>query len=87
MKNRIPTFDDFQLNESPEGDAIYDATLEDSFWNEIEDKFPDYKNPGSYDNPNAVEFILNKMKKEYDNIEWDKFEDEIRNKIKDGLTQ
>lgn len=86
MKNRIPTFDDFQINESPKGDEIYDATLEDDYWKEISTKFPNYNNPGSYDHSNAVEFILNKMKDEYTNIEWDKYEDEIRNKIKGGLT-
>jgi hypothetical protein len=86
MKNRIPTFDDFQIYESPEGDAIYDATLEDEYWKEISDKFPDYNNPGSYDHTNAVEWILNRMKDEYDNVEWEKYEDEIRSKIKDGLT-
>lgn len=85
MKNRIPTFDDFQINESPEGDAIYDATLEDNYWKEISDKFPDYNNPGSHDHADAVEWILNKMKEEYENIEWEKYEDEIRSKIKDGL--
>jgi len=72
MKQRIPTFD---LFESPEGDAIYNS-----------DKFPNYNNPGSYDHVNAVEWILNKMKDEYENIEWEKYEDEIRSKIKDGIT-
>ena len=75
-----------KLKESVEGDAIYDETLDDDYWNEISDKFPDYNNPGSYDHVNAVEWILNRMKDEYDNIEWEKYEDEIRSKIKDGLT-
>lgn len=86
MKKRIPTFDNFVLNESPEGDAIYDATLEDEYWKEISDKFPNYNNPGSFDHPDAVEWILNKMKEEYESIEWEKYEDEIRHKIKDALT-
>lgn len=85
MKRLIPTFDEF-VYESTEGDEIYQNSLDDEYWKEISIKFPNYNNPGSYDHPNAVEWILNKMKDEYDNIEWDKYEDEIRNKIKDGLT-
>jgi hypothetical protein len=85
MQNRIPTFEEF-LIESAEADEIYDESLDDAYWKEISTKFPNYNNPGSYDHPNAVEWILNKMKEEYPDIEWTQYEDEVRNKIKDGLT-
>lgn len=85
MRERIPTFDNF-LFESPEGDAIYNETLDDEYWKELSTKFPNYNNPASYDHSDAVEWILNNMKEEYENIEWEKYEDEIRSKIKDGLT-
>ncbi|MCK9574599.1 MAG: hypothetical protein WC979_01700 [Candidatus Pacearchaeota archaeon] len=86
MNKRIPTFDEFLLMESPEADAIYDNSLEDAYWEDIATKFPNYNNPNSYDCGEATEYILNKMKEEYDNVEWDKYEDEIRTKIKEGLT-
>lgn len=85
MNIRIPTFNEF-LYESTEGDKIYQNTIDDEYWIEIADIFPEYNNPGSYDHTNAVEWILNKMKHDYENIEWDTYEDEIRSKIKDGLS-
>ena len=72
--------------ESAEADAIYQSSLDDDYWYEFSKKFPNYNNPGSYDHPNAVEWILNRMKAEYPDIEWEQYEDEIRTKIKDGLT-
>lgn len=82
MKN---TFDDF-IFDSFIADEVYYDSLEDSYWKEISDKFPQYKFVDTQDHIDAVEFILNKMKKEYDELDWTGIESEMRNKISDGLS-
>jgi hypothetical protein len=78
-------FDNF-LFESVEGNELFYDSLNDSYWKEISDKFPNYNSINTEDHLNAVEYILTKMKEDYDNVEWEGLESEIRNKIKDAIS-
>lgn len=82
MKNK---FDDF-IFDSFAADVVYDDSLDDAYWKEISDKFPQYKFVNTQDHIDAVEFILNKMKQEYDELDWTGIESEMRSKISDGIS-
>lgn len=78
-------FDDF-IFDSEEADEIYIDSQNDEYWKDISDKFPRYNFVDTQDHIDAVEYILTRMKNEYDNIDWDEIESEMRNKISDGLS-
>lgn len=65
---------------------FYRSTLDDKYWKEMGSKFPQYNNTDSDDCKNAVEFIYNSMVERYPNIKWDEISNDIKNKIRDGIT-
>lgn len=83
MKN-IKLFEEFV--HSSKADNLYKNSLDDDYWKNIGDKFPEYNNPKSKDCDDAVNFIIDNMKKKY-KLDWNSdIEKELRSKIKDGLT-
>ena len=83
MTNQFGTF----LYEIEECDDVYYDSLNDNYWKEISSKFPDYSFITTQDHLDAVEFILGKMKEEYQDLEWTGLESEMRNKIKDAISE
>ena len=69
-----------------EADDFYQSTLDDKYWTEIGDKFPNYNNPDSEDCDKAVDFIIKNMKDKYPDKNWDKIEEPIRKKVRAGMT-
>lgn len=67
-------------------DELYISSLEDSYWKEISDKFPNYNVPDSEDNTKAVNHVLKGMKNKYSDKDWSKMEDKMRSKISGGIT-
>ena len=69
-----------------EANDFYQSTLDDKYWTEIGDKFPDYNNPNSKDCDKAIDFIIKNMKNKYPDKKWEKIEQPIRKKIRAGIT-
>lgn len=69
-----------------ETDDFYRSTLDDKYWTEIGDKFPNYNNPDSEDCDKAVDFIIKNMKDKYPDKNWDKIEQPMRKKVRAGMT-
>jgi hypothetical protein len=67
-------------------DELYQSSLNDEYWNEISNIFPNYNNPESEDNEKAIDFIIKKMKNKYPNNNWEKIENTMRKKINAGIT-
>ena len=65
---------------------FYQSTLEDEYWKDISDKFPDYNDPSSEDNKKAVDFIVDSMKLKYPDQDWGAIEATIRSKVHGGIT-
>jgi len=86
MEKRIQSLDDF-INETVLGEKIFKQSKDDKYWKEAKEKFLRYNFTDHQDHIDATEFILDKMKEEYSDIEWIGIESEIRNKIKDKLSQ
>lgn len=66
-------------------EEIYQNSLNDTYWKEISNKFPKYNSEES-DTNKAVNFILNNIKEKYPNNNWSQIEQDLINKIKDGIT-
>ena len=64
---------------------FYQSTLDDEYWKEISNLFPDY-NSGGVDAKKAVNHILNGMKNKYPDEDWANIERDIRDKILAGIT-
>lgn len=69
-----------------ETDELYHSTLNDKYWSEIGNKFPDYNNPHSNDHDEAVNYIIKNMKNHYPEKNWNKIEKPMRKKISAGIT-
>lgn len=69
-----------------DADELYQSSLQDDYWKEYSDKFPQYNNPSSNDNYQAVEFILKNMKNKYPDRDWKNIEEPMRKKIRAGIT-
>ncbi len=67
-------------------DKFYHSTLNDEYWKNFSDKFPNYNSPGSSDCDKAVNHILGGMKKKYTGKNWKKLEPELKSKIHSGIT-
>jgi hypothetical protein len=69
-----------------ETDQLYQSSLDDEYWDELSNKYPNYNNPDSDDNKNAIEFVLKNMKNKYPDKNWKKIEKSMRKKISAGIT-
>jgi len=69
-----------------ETDELYQSTLDDNYWNEIGDNFPNYNNPKSDDHKKAIDYIIQNMKKEYPEKNWSEIEKPMRKKISAGIS-
>ena len=72
-----------QYTQSINESNFYQSTLNDDYWKNISDKFPDYNDPSSEDCDKAVEYIFNEMKKKYPNEE---ISDDIKKEIHSGIS-
>ena len=66
-------------------DNFYQSTLDDEYWKEISDKFPNY-NSEEQDTNKAVDYIISSMKKKYPDQEWNVIEKAMRSKVHGGIT-
>lgn len=64
-----------------DADEIYHNSLNDKYWTEISSKFPEYNNPNSDDNKQAVNYIIKNMKQKYPDKNWEKIEEPMRKKV------
>ncbi len=69
-----------------ENHDVYQNSLEDEYWKNIGDKFPDYNNPDSEDHKNATEYIYSEMKKKYADEDWDQISKSIKSSIAAGIS-
>jgi len=73
-----------KLFEDINGD-FYQSTLDDDYWKEISDLFPQY-NSNDADTQKAVDHIIKGMKNKYPDQDWNNIEKEMRDKVHDGIT-
>lgn len=66
-------------------DVFYQSTLDDEYWKEISDKFPNYNTEES-DTQKAVDYIIASMKKKYPDENWNIIEKAMRSKVHGGIT-
>ena len=66
-------------------EEFYQSTLDDEYWKEISNLFPDYNSDGA-DAKKAVNYIFNGMKNKYPDEDWANIEKDIRAKILAGIT-
>jgi len=74
-----------KLHESVIGDEAYFNAQTDAYWDDLLNKFPDYEKADSEDHKEAVNYILGQMKKQYDELEWEEIEADVKSKISDSL--
>ena len=67
-------------------EIFYQSTLDDDYWKDFHNKFPDYNSPDSPDNKKAVDYIISSMKKKYPNQQWNVIEKSMRSKVHSGIT-
>ena len=73
-----------KLFEDINGD-FYHSTLDDDYWKEISDLFPNY-NIQTADTNKAVDHIIGGMKKKYPDQDWNNIESDMRSKVNGGIT-
>jgi hypothetical protein len=64
-------------------DDFYHSTLDDDYWKEICEKFPNYNNPDDPDCDKAVDYIFTEMKKKYPDED---ISEDIKKEIHGGIT-
>lgn len=62
---------------------FYQSTLDDDYWKKMSDVVPNYNSEDSYE---AVDYIIDNMKKKYPDQNWGEIENALRKKILDGIT-
>lgn len=67
-------------------DRVYKRSLNDDYWKEISDKFPEYNFSDSNDNKEAIDYIYHKIKEKYPDEDWNSISNYIRDKISGGIT-
>lgn len=66
---------------------VYQGSLDEPFWKEISDKFPGYNDTNSDDHKKAVDWLYSEIRAWWgDDEELDSIEQELRDKISDGIT-
>ena len=73
-----------KLFEDINGD-FYQSTLDDDYWKETSDLFPQY-NSNDADSKKAVDHIIAGMKNKYPDQDWNNIEQDMRDKVHGGIT-
>lgn len=74
------------LTEQTDAEKVYELSLDDLYWKEATEKYPNYNDPSEPDCGKAVDYILLGMKQRYDDFNWNEISNEVRDKIHAGIT-
>jgi len=66
-------------------DEFYQSTLNDKYWREISELFPQY-NSDDADTQKAINHIIQGMKNKYPDQDWNNIEQDMRKKVYAGIT-
>jgi len=82
----IKLFETFILKNTDESEKVYQNSLDDSYWKDISDKFPNYNSSNSNDCKKAVNYIYKNIKEKYPEYNWKSIGKKVKDKIHSSIT-